>query len=476
MKKKKIKPINLTINRKKIILKDNCINSISKSNISTAYYSSIKKNKNSKTIEPYEDINNKFVSNFNGLNSPQNISNSSQNRLLISFKHINTEERNEIENTTDINFNNIMHPQKSFVYKRKNINYNNNINRKNNILLNDYRKRVMKLFLSSFRTYILTFLRKHFYSFIRNITFLIMKKELFYKSNEKIKTKKVKMNKCNNYRLNRSYDNVKLLNNEKYRNKEYIENTNKNKYIGINPLTDMRKDKENYKYKFIHLSRNNQSVLIDQKNNRYNNNSPNYTNIINSHGKFYEYKNIFISLDNKTNKYVNKNYKQYECFSKKIKDIITIDKRMSIRINYIFFIPKKQRRCENISEEHLLKINNSLNISQIYSFEYLSNKSDNIFNQKEKQTIISREEEKIKNIFDIIDNIYILKEKRLLIYILKVIKLVININKIIKMNIFRKIGLTIKDERKLSSGIFLLDDKMIFSTDNFDNLKDEKDN
>ena len=307
MKKKKIKPINLTINRKKTILKNNCINSISKSNISTAYYSSIKKNKNSKTIEPYEDINNKFVSNFNGLNSPQNMTNSSQNRLLISFKHINTEERNEIENTTDINFNNIMHPQKSFVYKRKNINinYNNNINRKNIILLNDYRKRVMKLFLSSFRTYILTFLRKHFYSFIRNITFLIMKKELFYKSNEKIKTKKVKMNKCNNYRLNRSYDNVKLLNNEKYRNKEYIENTNKNKYIGINPLTDMRKDKENYKYKFIHLSRNNQSVLIDQNNNRYNNNSPNYTNIINSHGKFYEYKNIFISLDNKTNKYAN---------------------------------------------------------------------------------------------------------------------------------------------------------------------------
>ena len=478
MKKKKIKPINLTINRKKIILKNNCINSISKSNISTAYYSSIKKNKNSKTIEPYEDINNKFVSNFNGLNSPQNMSNSSQNRLLISFKHINTEERNEIENTTDINFNNIMHPQKSFVYKRKNINlnYNNNISRKNNILLNDYRKRVMKLFLSSFRTYILTFLRKHFYSFIRNITFLIMKKELFYKSNEKIKTKKVKMNRCNNYRLNRSYDNVKQLNNEKYRNKEYIENTNKNKYIGINPLTDMRKDKENYKYKFIHLSRNNQSVLIDQNNNRYNNNSPNYTNIINSHGKFYEYKNIFISLDNKTNKYANKNYKQYECFSKKIKDIITIDKRMFIRINYIFFIPKKQRRCRNISEKHLLKINNSLNISQIYSFEYLSNKSDNILNQKEKLAIIPRDEEKIKNIFDIIDNIYILKEKRLLIYILKVIKLVMNINKIIKMNIFRKIGLTTKDERKLSSGIFLLDDKMIFSTDNFDNLKAEKDN
>ena len=158
MKKKKIKLINLIINQKKIILKNNCINSISKSNISTAYYSSIKKNKNSKTIEPYEDINNKFVSNFNGLNSPQNISNSSQNRLLISF--------------------NIMHPQKSFIYKRKNINinYNNNISRKNNILLNDYRKRVMKLFLSSFRTYILTFLRKHFYSFIRNITFLIMKK------------------------------------------------------------------------------------------------------------------------------------------------------------------------------------------------------------------------------------------------------------------------------------------------------------
>ena len=97
-------------------------------------------------------------------------------------------------------------------------------------------------------------------------------------------------------------------------------------------------------------------------------------------------------------------------------------------------------------------------------------------NQKEKLAIIPRDEEKIKNIFDIIDNIYILKEKRLLIYILKVIKLVININKIIKMNIFRKIGLTIKDERKLSSGIFLLDDKMIFSTDNFDNLKDEKDN
>ena len=160
---------------------------------------------------------------------------------------------------------------------------------------------------------------------------------------------------------------------------------------------------------------------------RYNQYSSKLTNTINTEKKFYDFKNVFISFSNKKNKIKKKIFSVekkniIKCFSKKIKDIITKDNRIYITINYIFLMPKKKKRIRRISEQQIKKINKSLDITQIYSFEYTKNKEKNFLCQKEKL------EEKIKNFADIIYNAFILKLKRLLFYKLKGV-ILINIQK-----------------------------------------------
>jgi len=99
-------------------------------------------------------------------------------------------------------------------------------------------------------------------------------------------------------------------------------------------------------------------------------------------------------------------------------------------------------------------INNSLSITQIYSYEYLSNKLSKI--------------EKINIIFEILNNIIILNEKKFFLYILKIIKFMNCVEKIIKIIILNKLGRR-KKEIKISNDIFLLDDKMVINLDNFNN-------
>ena len=454
MIKRKIREINMSIKSKKFAFKTNYINSLSKSNVSTSNFSNINPDKNIKTIESYEDFTNKFIPNINGISTKKFILNSHQNK--INSNNSITEFRCEDINTIHNN------PNKNFIYiKKRQKNYNNNrfniIKNENIILLNDYRKRIMKLFLASFKPYYFIFLRKHFFSFIRNITYLIMKKELFYKTNAKLKTKNLKINKLNNIQLSKSYENIQLSNKNNNDNNKGTPLDKSTKCLRLNTLTKRNMDRKNFRYDFFNTNIDNNNNNNIEKSTKIHCSSI-LRNSINTLDRVYEFRNIFISSNNTQNRYINtinnskENKKKHKCFIKKIKDIITPDKRIYIRINYIYLIPK--RKIKNISEKQLNYINNSLSITQIYSYEYLSNKLS--------------KNEKINIIVEILNNIIILKEKKIFLYILKIIKLMNCIEKIIKIIIWNKLGRR-KEEIKISNDIFLLDDKMVINLDNFNN-------
>ena len=454
MIKRKIREINMSIKSKKFAFKTNYINSLSKSNVSTSNFSNINPDKNIKTIESYEDFTNKFIPNINGISTKKFILNSHQNK--INSNNSITEFRCEDINTIHNN------PNKNFIYiKKRQKNYNNNrfniIKNENSILLNDYRKRIMKLFLASFKPYYFIFLRKHFFSFIRNITYLIMKKELFYKTNAKLKTKNLKINKLNNIQLSKSYENIQLSNKNNNDNNKGTPLDKSTKCLRLNTLTKRNMDRKNFRYDFFNTNIDNNNNNNIEKSTKIHCSSI-LRNSINTLDRVYEFRNIFISSNNTQNRYINtinnskENKKKHKCFIKKIKDIITPDKRIYIRINYIYLIPK--RKIKNISEKQLNYINNSLSITQIYSYEYLSNKLS--------------KNEKINIIVEILNNIIILKEKKIFLYILKIIKLMNCIEKIIKIIIWNKLGRR-KEEIKISNDIFLLDDKMVINLDNFNN-------
>ena len=466
MMKRKIREINMNISSTKKFQNNNILNSLSKSNISTSNFSYINPDKNIKTIDSYEDFYNKYINNINGneikkflLNSPKNIINNNNNKY-----EPNTEYKKKA-------YKNIIYPKKNIIYKKINqkcINLNNNcdINIDNSIILNEYRKRIMKLFLSSFRNYCFIFIRKYFYSFIRNITYLIMRKELFYKTNSKIKTKNLKINNSNNIYLNKSYENLQILNKDNYINNRSIQREKSNyKYFEINSLTNKNSLNKNYRYNLCNSK-------IDEDNYERNQNiqlSNIYSNTINIKDKVYEFKNIFISSDSRNKKYINAintidRKKHYKCFMKKIKDIITPDKRLYIRINYIYLTSKRKQKSKKNEQKNLEKMNNLLSITQIYSFEYLSNNSN----------INTELEEKIIIMVETIENIFINKEEKRVLYQLKLIKMVKCIEKLIKILIFKKLRLSNRKDSNFSNGLFLLDDKIVINIDNFSNSDVDK--
>ncbi len=477
MKNRKIKIINLNIPTKKIFPKNYCLNSISKSNISTTNLSSLNPDKNIRTNESYEDniiVKNKFL--FNSPQSRSHILNYKNNAKKMNNNLAEGSE--DIKNNNYQNFTYDISQNKSFVYIRKkgqNINIKNNYNNKiyisNSIILNDYRKRIMKLFLSSFRNYYLAFIRKHFYSFIRNITFLIMKKELFYKENSKMKTKKIKIGNLNNINLSKSYDNCEIFNHDNLGKNEFIRRKKSYENKRVTPINSNKNGIQNLRYKSLNI--NFEDDKLENKN--YVQYSPQYNNIFNNKGKVLEFKNVFISFNNKSNKYEeNRNNLSggkrniFRCFNKKIKDIVTNDKRIYIQINYIFQIQKKQRKLKYISPNKLKKINSLLDIENIYSFEFLPNKVNNMPN------IDGYSKGEVNNLFTIIDNILLLKQKKIFLYKLKVVNFVKYIHKLIITIFFNKLGLS-KKENTFSNEIFLLDDKMDINIDNFKNFDDSKD-
>ena len=204
-------------------------------------------------------------------------------------------------------------------------------------------------------------------------------------------------------------------------------------------------------------------------------------------------------INNINNSHYNKNY-----ISKKIKNIFTIDKKINIHINYVFFIPPKTKAKKNLE-----KLNKLLKIEHNFSYSYISelnlfnkNKHKNKIYSKKKLTSIKEEEEKsrcsISMIFQnsktieeyntiinyfvgIINDYYIIKMKKSLIYKLKIINLTINMKNIFRSFIFKKIKSTNKNEKKANetnnqnqktndlNGIFLVDDKIIMNMNNLMN-------
>ena len=200
------------------------------------------------------------------------------------------------------------------------------------------------------------------------------------------------------------------------------------------------------------------------------------------------------------NSIYNKNY-----ISKKIKNIFTIDRKINIYINYVFFIPQETK-----TKKDLEKLNKLLRIKRNYSYTYLAkensiNKFKKKIHSRKKLTSIKEEEEKSKCSISMsmifqnsraieeynsiinclvkkIDNYLILKKKKSLIYKLKVINLIISIKEILRYVIFKKIK-SIKNKEikennqnaKLNdlNGIFLVDDKIIM---NMNNVNYEKNN
>ena len=457
MKNKKIRTIKLKINSKKILPKNYFLNSVSKSNISTSNFSSINPDKNFGSIESYEDNNKNKNFIFNSPQGKPYISHYINNAFSIDS---NTIPRTDLKNKNFIKM--INQNKSSFIYYKKINNY------KNSILLDEYRKRIMKIFLPKFKNYYLIFLRKFFYSFIRNITYFIMNKEILYnKSNIDIETKKYKINTLNNMQLNKSNNNFQILNGSDLKNKKIIKEKDLNNKILKTPPYNLKKSFNTFRARYMNIE-NDDDNLDDYF--RYNQYSSRVTNTIKTEQKFYDFKNVFISFSNKKNKIKKKIFSVekkniIKCFSKKIKDIITKDNRIYITINYIFLKPKKKKRIRKVSGQQIQKINKSLDITQIYSFEYTKNKEKNFLCQKEKL------EEKIQNFADNISNAFILKLKRLLFYKLKGVILIKYTEKLIKIIFFNKLG-SLKREKSYSNEIFLLDDKLNINIDNFQKLDD----
>ena len=449
MNKRKIRTINMKIPSKKMILNNSFINSNSKSNVSTTNFSSINPDRNIQTIGSYEDINGNRKILFNSPNNKLQISNYINNSYNIISNSIDC--KTDLRMKNHKKYNNIAKQKSNYIYIRKNrpnMKFNNNnMYIKNRILLDEYRRRIMKLFLSSFKNYCSSFLRKHFLRFIRNITYLIMRKELFYKTNTKMVTKTIKINKPNCIQLSKSYDNFQII------NQDTVGNNNKN--LILSPLYNNVNDLQNLRYKTITRDIN-ETTSVNKEYNQY---SSKCSNTINTKGKVYDFKNIFISTNKRKNKCGNiiEKMKKFTCFIKTIKNIITKDKRIYIRINYIFQKPKKQRKLKNNSLIKLQKINELLEITQIFSFEYLSNKIDNL-----------DESQRTKIFVEYFNDIFILKRKKFLLEILKLIKLIKCLEKLVKSIFFNKLVISIK-ENTFSNDAFLLDDKMDINIDNFKN-------
>ena len=210
-------------------------------------------------------------------------------------------------------------------------------------------------------------------------------------------------------------------------------------------------------------------------------------------------------INNINNSLYNKNY-----ISKKIKNIFTRDKKVNIHINYVFFIPQNQKK------KNLKKINQLLKISQNYTYTYIGkenhfiqNNDKNKIYSKKNLTSIKEEEEKSRCSFSlllqnsktideynsitiklvkIINNYYVMKNKKDFLYKLKVINLNICLKNIFKKKSFKKFKLKNKEIKKEnncsnlkkkvndSNVIFLSDDKMIMNMNNMNSVNFENDN
>ena len=218
--------------------------------------------------------------------------------------------------------------------------------------------------------------------------------------------------------------------------------------------------------------------------------------------KKYDFKNnIFIKVNriniSEKNNNINNPHYNKSVITKNIKNILTKDKKINIHINYVFFIPKNIiKKDKNIE---------CLQISPIYSYNYLGNekkKKKKIYSKK-NLTSIQEEEEKSKcsisimlqnskindeynsnicNLIKQVNNFKLAKMKKNLLYKLKIINLIFCIKRILKGKIFKKTKLTNEKNKKednysnkrsklnFPKRNIMVDDKLIINTNNKNNL------
>jgi hypothetical protein len=167
---------------------------------------------------------------------------------------------------------------------------------------------------------------------------------------------------------------------------------------------------------------------------------------------------IIITRKEKINN-INISHYNKHYISKKIKNISTIDKKINIHINYVFFIPPKKKY-----KIKLETINKSLEKSNNYSYTFIGTENiaknrNKIYSKKKKLSSIKEEEEKSRCSFSVIQNTkaideynsiisclikdvndyYIIKMKHVFLYKLKVINIIICTKDIINKYILKKI-------------------------------------
>ena len=362
-------------------------------------YSSYYSNINNNEIIDYNTIKEeKTISNIHKKFTKMNDINTCSEKINIyknkSFKDIQNYKQKELKK--EKNEDNVINHEVK-IYKKKNIRFNDNKNNKINekhkdininekylsekdkykssSLLNDYRKRMIKQFMSYFRRYYYSFIKKYYKLFILNI-------------------KKIK-----------HYSKISIP--KKYNKKVYKRNI----YGNEGAIKDLKSLKVNY-------SNRNFTTLNSEKSNYIN--SFNSNKIINEKQISSPFRTInpFLINNNNIDFSTKENLKKKELFrnnfelEKKYTQILNRKRRKKILSN-------ENDMSEDYSSSKNRNENKSIDISHIKNKSYFINKSYEMRNKKNYSPHISE----IKNSFNVFSNRELSKDKNIKIDKNKIIKI-----------------------------------------------------
>ena len=442
-------------------------------------------------------------SNHNNHNFTNNTSN---NDIENSNNYINS--YNSKKNQSEKDSSNPIKKINNFLINNNNINFSTKENLKNKNLSKNRNNELYRNNIELLKKYSQIIQRRRRKKMMSN-NYINDDYSNYHLKNE-IKTIDISLNNSKNFTINNSYErsykidyspnSVELMNSynsitngevtkeesikldENYTTK--IRSMPKRQKVKRNKIKDKTKLKSPINSRPLSLKRkgenkNNKNIIIHKKNNKI----------------------IIIGRNEKINDINNSHYnKNY--VSKTIKNIFTRDRKINIHINYVFFVPAK-----NKDKKKYEKNNKYMKITKNYSLTYIGNYNRNQnkikINSKKKLKSIKEEEEKskcsismsmilqntktideynsiINYLIDKIHNYYILRMKTFFLYNLKVINLSYQLNTILKNNIFKRIKFANKDNKdnkndnKLeynyiknnSNTKFLLDDKITMNINN----------
>lgn len=430
--------------------------------------------------------------NYNKHNFTNYTSNNDTENSDIYFNSFNIK-KNQIEKDNSNPIKKINH----FLINSNNINFSTKENLKNKNLSKNQNNELYRNNIELLKKYSQIIQRKRRKKIISN-NYINEDNSNYYLKNEN-KTIDISLNNNKYYSLRNSYKrrdkidyspHINSISNGEITKEESIK-LDENYISKIRPMLSRQKVKGNKMKDEIKLKSPINSRPLSQKRNGEN--------------KFYKNKNIIIhkknnkiiiisrkeKINNINNSHYNKNY-----VSKTIKNIFTRDRKINIHINYVFFVPAK-----NKDKKKYKKNNKFMKISKNFSFTYIGNFNRNqnkakIYSKK-KLSSIKEEEEKskcsismsmllqntktideynsiINYLIEKIHNYYILRMKTIFLYNLKVINLSYQLNTILKNIIFKRIKFINKDNKNNKNGNkpeynniknnsnakFLLDDKI----------------